>query len=79
MTHHVLRAAICLLVMSGLIGASARAETQPPAEGTDLPAFSLPKPKDVEHQAYLGIAGKDTFKVSDIQAEVVLIEIFNMY
>jgi hypothetical protein len=65
--------------MCGLIGASAIAETKPPAEGAALPAFSLPAPKDAEHTTYLGVTGKETFGIADIKAEVVVIEIFNMY
>jgi len=55
------------------------AETKPPAEGTALPAFSLPAPKDAEYATYLGVTGKEMFGIADIKAEVVLIEIFNMY
>jgi hypothetical protein len=65
--------------MGALIGASALADTKPPAEGAALPAFSLPSPKDADHRTYLGVTGKETFGIADIKAEVVLIEIFNMY
>lgn len=73
------RAAVLGVLIGGLIGAAAMAETKPPAEGTALPAFSLPAPKDAEHATYLGVTGKETFGIADIKAEVVLIEIFNMY
>jgi hypothetical protein len=55
------------------------AEGQPPAEGAALPAITLPAPKDAAHQAYLGLTGKKEFRIEDIQAEVVIIEIMNMY
>jgi hypothetical protein len=55
------------------------AESEPPAEGSALPAFSLPAPKDAEHATYLGVTSRETFGIADIKAEVVLIEIFNMY
>ena len=58
---------------------SAAAENQPPAEGGALPAITMPAPKDAGHQAYLGLADQKDFTVSDIAAEVVIIEIFNMY
>lgn len=71
-----------MALMAGLWAASAgwaAAESQPPAEGSALPAILLPAPKDVAHQAYLGVAGKKQFTVADIPAEVVIIQIFNMY
>lgn len=58
---------------------SAAAENQPPAEGGALPAITMPVPKDADHQAYLGLTDKKDFTVADIAAEVVIIEIFNMY
>jgi hypothetical protein len=65
--------------LAGSVESSAIAETQPPVEGKTLPEFSLPAPKDAEHKAYLGITGRETFGIADIQAEVVIIEIFSMY
>jgi hypothetical protein len=55
------------------------AESQPPAEGAALPAIALATPKDGAHQAYLGLGGKKQFTVADIPAEVVVVQIFNMY
>ena len=64
-----------LLVSCGF----AWAVSQPPAVGGKLPEFTLPVPKNDEHREYLGLAGKDAFKISEISAEVVIIEIFSMY
>ncbi|MGD9077822.1 MAG: hypothetical protein PVG96_00710 [Desulfobacterales bacterium] len=64
-----------LLVSAGV----ARATSQPPAVGGQLPEFTLPVPKSNEHQEYLGLAGKDAFKITEISAEVIIIEIFSMY
>ena len=55
------------------------ADSQPPAVGGVLPEFTLPVPKSDEHQKYLGLAGKESFKISEISADVVIIEIFSMY
>jgi hypothetical protein len=55
------------------------AESQAPAEGASLPAIRLPASKDAGHATYLGVSGKKEFSVADIPAEVVIIEIFNMY
>ena len=64
-----------LLVSAGV----APATSQPPAVGGQLPEFTLPVPKSNEHQEYLGLAGKDAFKITEISAEVIIIEIFSMY
>jgi hypothetical protein len=55
------------------------ADSQPPAQGGVLPDFVLAMPRDLIHQQYLGITGKDSFNVSEIKARVLIIEIFNMY
>ena len=64
-----------LLVSVGVV----RAASQPPAVGGQLPEFTLPVPTNNEHQEYLGLAGKDAFKINEISAEVIIIEIFSMY
>jgi hypothetical protein len=64
-----------MLVCPGFV----RAASKPPAVGDQLPEFTLPVPKNDEQQKYLGLAGKESFKISEIKAEVVIIEIFNMY
>ena len=75
-----LRVALCLSLWMGAVSVStALAESQGPAEGASLPAITLPAPKDAGHGAYLGVSGKREFAVADIAAEVVIIEIFNMY
>ena len=51
----------------------------PPAEGGVLPEIVLNVPESPELQQYLGVAGKKTFTIPEIKAEVVLIEIFSMY
>jgi hypothetical protein len=39
----------------------------------------LPIPKDPAEKAYLGLSGDGFFKVTQIKAEVVVIEIFSLY
>jgi hypothetical protein len=55
------------------------ADSQPPAVGGVLPEFTLPVPKADDHQQYLGVIGKDSFKIPEIKADIVIIEIFNIY
>ena len=62
-----------------LAAGAAWAGGQPPSVGGPLPDFTLAAPKAAEDQKYLGLAGPTDFKINDIKAEVVIIEIFNMY
>jgi hypothetical protein len=55
------------------------AEGQAPAEGGPLPRLVLAAPKDAGQAAYLGLESKTEFTIGDIPAEVVIIQIFNMY
>jgi hypothetical protein len=69
--------AMCLLVAWG--AAARAAEGQGPAEGGTLPKIVLTAPKDAAQVAYLGLGSKTEFTVADIPAEVVVVQIFNMY
>lgn len=75
------QAVFCCLVLSLLVcGAGSGVAAGPaPAEGGPLPRIVLPAPSDPEQVAYLGIGSKNEFAVADIPAEVVIIQIFNMY
>lgn len=55
------------------------AAVEPPPEGGVLPDFNLPAPATSAEAAYLGIQGRDSFKIPQIKADVVIIEIFSMY
>ncbi|MFO7687525.1 MAG: TlpA disulfide reductase family protein [Desulfobacterales bacterium] len=66
-----------LLVMVFFDGVSVA--NQPPPEGGVLPKFELPVPETAKHRQYLGLDQKTVFSIPDIEAEVVIIEIFSMY
>jgi hypothetical protein len=51
----------------------------PPAKGGVLPLIKLPIPKDPGEKSYLGLSGSGFFRIPQIKAEVVIIEIFSMY
>lgn len=51
----------------------------PPREGDVLPEINLPLPEDRSHRDYLGLSGEDRFKIPEIKAKVVIVEIFSMY
>ena len=48
-------------------------------KGGQLPSIVLPIPKSTEEKTYLGLSGSGTFKIPQIKADVVIIEIFSMY
>ncbi len=55
------------------------AASVPPSKGDTLPIINLPIPKSPEERGYLGLSGAGTFKIPQIKAKVVFIEIFSMY
>lgn len=61
------------------LGFAMAASNEPPAEGGSLPDIALEAPEDAAQRDYLGLKEKDTFHIPDIQAEVVIIQIFSMY
>jgi peroxiredoxin len=61
------------------IASAARAAGSPPAVGATLPDITLPAPADSAAKHYLGLSGFGSFKIPQIRAKVVVIEIFNMY
>ena len=70
-----------VVLLMGMIVANglAAADSQVPIKGGVLPDIVFSVPESVELQEYLGVTGKKTFKIPEIKAEVVLIEIFSMY
>jgi peroxiredoxin len=70
-------AVLVLLFFTGYIPLWAK--SQPPQENSSLPDFQLPIPADTVHRQYLGLQGKGDFKIHQIKAKAVIIEIFSMY
>ena len=52
---------------------------KPPEKGEPLPGIILPIPKSPDEKNYLGLSGSGSFKISQIKAKVVIVEIFSMY
>ena len=67
--------AICLLLATH----AGLAFTNAPAIGESLPSFELPIPQDAGVQSYLGLSGTGQFTIAQIEAKVVIIQIFSMY
>ncbi len=76
------RTAILLAITTTLVVAlalSTLAVNKPPEKGEVLPVINLPMPKNPAEKAYLGLSGDGSFKIPQIKANVVIVEIFSMY
>jgi peroxiredoxin len=62
------------LILSWLAPSSVCASSE---EGLDVPNFELPGVQTSDEKEYLGLASDGAFKIADIKASVVLIEIFS--
>jgi len=62
-----------------ILATPAMALAEPPPKGGPLPSIMLPIPKSAEERTYLGLSGAGTFKIPQIRADVVIVEIFSMY
>jgi thiol-disulfide isomerase/thioredoxin len=62
-----------------IISSSIHAADQPPQKGESLPSINLPIPKSPTEKSYLGLSGGGSFKIPQIKAKAVVIEIFSMY
>jgi hypothetical protein len=69
----VLVTSCCLLLSPAL------AAEKPPAVGSTLPPIKLAMPEDHQAKNYLGLSGDKQFTIPQIEAQAVVIEIFNMY
>jgi peroxiredoxin len=69
------------LLLWGMIlcGSAAGGAAEPPPVGGQLPDFSLAVPKDAAEKNYLGLSGSGAFRIPQIQARAVILEIFSMY
>jgi len=55
------------------------AADRPPAEGASLPDMVFDIPKDPGLQKYLGVTGSGAFRLPQVRAEVLIVEVFSMY
>ena len=71
-----------LIVMILLFSAftfSVLSANKPPEKGERLPVINLPIPKNPDERNYLGLSGSGLFKIPQIKAKAVIVEIFSMY
>jgi hypothetical protein len=67
------------VICSFLMICPVQAADEPPAVGGTLPPIKLAVPDNAQAKSYLGLSGGGQFTVPQIDAQVVIIEIFNMY
>jgi len=48
-------------------------------KGDAFPEVALKAPSQAKDRTYLGLSGDDPFKIKDLKAEVILVEIFDVY
>jgi len=72
---------IVLIIMSFLIFCvqSVLAAGHTPAKGEAFPNITLPVPEKASEMDYLGVTGKGSLMISQIKADLVILEIFSMY
>jgi len=58
---------------------STLAANKPPQKGEVLPIMNFPIPKNPDERSYLGLSGSGLFKIPQVKAKAVIIEIFSMY
>ena len=66
---------VLCLVLSDL----APAASLPASKDDVLPTINLTVPKNPDEKGYLGLSGSKLFKIPQIKAKVVIVEIFSMY
>jgi thiol-disulfide isomerase/thioredoxin len=79
MNKRILTLAVIVMIAS-VLSAPASAAGMPPAAGGQLPDVKLAMPKDSGDKSYLGLSfGFGSFRIPQIKAKVVIVEIFSMY
>jgi len=78
----MMRRMLWLAMLAGvmiLCGPADGRSAGPPPVGGKLPDFTLGVPKDAAQKTYLGLSGSGAFKIPQIRAKTVVVEIFSMY
>ncbi len=75
----ILIAAVLAVFIGIRAGGSGNASEKTPLKGERFPDIRLAVPEKEAEKSYLGLSGKGTFALSDVKADVLIIEIFSMY
>jgi hypothetical protein len=70
---------VLLFLAFGSFGLGATETDLPPAKGGKLPVINLQIPKDRVQRIYLGLTGNGYFRIPQIKADAIIINIFNLY
>ncbi len=75
----ILTRLVVVIVLSLVLNGPAFATSSSPIEGGKFPVINFPIPKNSNERTYLGLSGEGFFKISQIKAKAILINIFNVY
>jgi thiol-disulfide isomerase/thioredoxin len=68
-----------MILVSYSLGLRGWAANKPPQKGETLPLINLQVPKSPAEKEYLGLSGEGSFRIPQIKAKVVIVQIFSMY
>lgn len=74
-----MRRSLVVLIVAAVLLVSPAVHAGPVGVGDPLPAISLASPEVEAQRAYLGLKEAGPFSLTDIAAELVIVEIFSMY
>lgn len=75
----VLIPSVVVAFLFSILAFHSLAANKPPEKGEALPTINLPVPKNPDERSYLGLSGSGLFKIPQIKAKTVIVEIFSMY
>ncbi len=75
----ILTRLVVITVLSLALNGPAFAASSSPIIGGKFPVINFPIPKNSNEKTYLGLSGEGFFKISQIKAKAVLINVFNTY
>lgn len=64
---------------TGTAGGVGSQEKNDISKRRSLPSFDLPMPQDEPGKSYLGLDGTENFKIGQIKAQILIIEVFSFY
>ena len=70
---------VVIFLLFSAFGDPGLAANPAPVKGGVLPRFKLPIPKDPGEKSYLWLSGRGFFRIPQIKAKVVIVEIFSIY
>jgi peroxiredoxin len=68
-----------IILLSCFLLVPAEAGNKTPSKGEVFPPIILPTPGDIHEKRYLGLSETGSFRVFQIKAKVVIIEIYSLY